>query len=411
MANFKYRGRDGGGGVVEGVLEASSSDAVASQLLASGITPVDIAEHAAAGGGQDALAGLRALLTRKSPDLEDLILFSRQMYTLMRAGVPINQAMSGLARSSRNPVLVEALGDIQRDLESGRDFSTALSRRPEIFSSLFINTVRIGENTGRLDEALLRLSDYLELERDTRARIKSALRYPVFVVLAIGLAIMIINVVVIPQFARVFERAGVELPWATRTLIGTSNFFVEYWLLIVVLIVAAVFAARAWVRTPNGRFVWDRYKLRMPIIGSILYRATLGRFARSFSMSLAAGVPLTQALGVVARAVDNEYIGSRIVEMRVGVERGDSLTRSAAQTAMFSPLVLQMLSVGEESGAIDDLLSEVAGFYEREVDYDIKNLAQAIEPILIIVMAALVLILALGVFLPMWDLASVKLRK
>ena len=411
MANFRYRGRDSGGGVVEGVLEGASSDAVASQLLSSGITPVDISEASDNAGGADVFETIGKALRRRPPELEDLILFSRQMYTLMRSGVPINQAMSGLARSSRNEILVEALHDAQRDLESGRDFSTALGRHPDIFSSLFVNTIRIGENTGQLDDALLRLSEYLELERDTRARIKSALRYPTFVVVAIGIAIGIINVIVVPQFARVFERAGAELPLATRMLITTSDIFVNYWVFMVAAIVAAFFGARAWVKTDSGRLAWDRYKIRLPIVGSILYRATLGRFARSFSMSLASGVPLIQALSVVSRAVDNEHIGSRIREMRVSVERGDSLTRSAAQTDMFSPLVLQMLAVGEESGAIDDLLAEVAGFYEREVDYDIKNLAQAIEPILIAVMAVLVLILALGVFLPMWDMAAVKLGR
>lgn len=410
MAQFRYRGRDGGGGLVEGVLEGASRDAVASQLMASGIAPVDIAEQAAVHGG-DALAGLRALLTRRPPELEDLILFARQMYTLLRAGVPINQAMTGLARSTRNEQLATALGDVRTDLEAGRDFSTALARHGTIFSSLFVNTVRVGENTGRLDEAMLRLAEYLELERDTRARIKSALRYPSFVIIAIGIAIGIINVVVIPQFARVFERAKVELPLATRVLIATSDFFVAWWPLMIVASVALVLAARAWVRTPRGRYLWDQYKLRLPIVGSILYRATLGRFARSFSMSLAAGVPLLQALSTVARAIDNDYVGARIAEMRTGIERGDSLTRSAAATGMFSPLVLQMLAVGEESGAVDDLLAEVAGFYEREVDYDIKNLAQAIEPVLIVIMAGLVLILALGVFLPMWDMASVKLNR
>ncbi len=409
MASFNYRGRNAQGGIVEGVLEAATVDAVATQLMNSGVTPVDIAEATAPGG--DVFAGIRKVLTAEAPGLEDLILFSRQMYTLMRAGVPINQAMDGLARSTRNQILVEVLGEIQIDLESGRDFSTALGRHPKIFSSLFVNTIRIGENTGRLDEALLRLSDYLELERDTRARIKSALRYPTFVIIAITVAMGIINVVVIPQFARVFERANVELPFATRILIGTSNFFVAYWPAMVVALVVAIFAVRNYVRTERGRYQWDKYKLRIPIIGSILYRATLGRFARSFSMSLSAGVPLLQALNVVSRAIDNEFIGGRVRDMRESVERGDSLTRSAAQTDMFSPLVLQMLSVGEESGSIDDLLAEVAGFYEREVDYDIKNLAQTIEPILIVVIAAMVLVLALGVFLPMWDLASVKLNR
>ena len=409
MANFKYRGRDGQGGVVEGVLEAATVDAVAAQLMNSGVTPVDIAEYADV--GDDFLAGIRKVLTAEAPGLEDLILFSRQMYTLMRAGVPINQAMDGLARSTRNQILVDALRDIQTDLESGRDFSTALARHPKIFPSLFVNTIKIGENTGRLDEALIRLSDYLELERDTRARIKSALRYPTFVIIAITIAMGIINIVVIPQFAKVFDRAGVELPLMTRVLIETSNFFVAYWVAMLVGLIVAIFAIRNYVRTERGRYLWDKYKIRIPIIGGVLYRATLGRFARSFSISLSAGVPLLQALNVVSRAIDNEFIGLQVRDMRTSVECGDSLTRSAVQTEMFSPLVIQMLSVGEETGSIDDLLAEVAGFYEREVDYDIKNLAQTIEPVLIVVIAAMVLVLALGVFLPMWDLASVKLGR
>jgi MSHA biogenesis protein MshG len=410
VASFKYRGRDLGGSLVEGHLDAASVDAVASQLVRSGITPVDIAELAERAGG-GALEDLRRLFTDKQPSLEEIILFARQMYTLMRAGVPIHQSMSGLMRSTRNRILADTLRDVQADLESGREFSTSLARHPRIFSSLFVNTVRIGENTGRLDEALQKLADYLELERDTRARIKSAIRYPTFVVIAIVIAMGIINVVVIPQFAKVFDRAGVALPLPTRILIGTSEFFVQYWPMMIVVLVVAVFAARAWVRTEGGRYQWDRYKLRIPIIGSILYRATLGRFARSFAMSLSAGVPLLQALSVTARAIDNEYIGERILEMRLGIERGDSLTRSAAHTGMFSPLVLQMLGVGEEAGSIDSLLAEVAGFYEREVDYDIKNLAQTIEPVLIVAIAGMVLVLALGVFLPMWDMASVKIRR
>ena len=406
MANFRYKGRQAGGAVTEGVLEAANVDAVANQLIAMGVTPVEIREQAER---RDALEDLRKLLTAQAPTLEDLILFSRQLYTLMRAGVPINQAMTGLIRSTHNQRLAGALREVQADLEGGRDLSTALSRHPRIFSSLYINTIRIGEHSGQLDAALLRLAEYLDLERDTRARIKSALRYPTFVVVAIGIAIGIINIIVVPAFANVFERAGVALPIYTRIIISTSNFFVAYWIAMFVGIVVLIFTARSFVRTERGRYLWDRYKIRIPIIGSILYRATLGRFARSFSMSLAAGVPLLQALTVVSRAVDNEYLGGKIMDIRTGVERGDSLTRSAAATGMFTPLVVQMLSVGEESSAVDDLLSEVAGFYEREVDYDIKNLSQTIEPVLIIFIAGMVLILALGVFLPMWDMASVKL--
>lgn len=406
MPHFSYKGRGARGDLVEGVLEAMSREAVAGQLLNSGITPVEIAERVQT---QDFGAALRKLLRRRRPDLSEIILFCRQMYTLMRAGVPINQAMTGLIRSSRNPVLAEALTDVKSHLEAGRELSAALAQHGEVFSSLFVNTVRIGENTGRLDEAFIKLAEYLDRERDTRARVKSALRYPMFVVVAITFAIAIINIKVVPQFAKMFERAHVDLPVFTKVIISTSNFFVAWWPHMLVALVGAGFWFNRWVKTENGRFTWDRYKLKIPIVGDIVYRATLGRFARGFSMSIAAGVPLIQALTVMSRAVDNEYIGERIRNIRTGVERGDSLTRSAAATGMFTPLVLQMLTVGEETGAVDDLLAEVAGFYEREVDFDVKNLSQTIEPVLIVLLAGLVLVFALGVFLPIWDLASVKL--
>jgi uncharacterized membrane protein len=250
----------------------------------------------------------------------------------MRAGIPLSQAMTGLARSTRNETLREVLFLIKATVESGRELSVALAQHPKIFSSLYVNTVRIGESTGRLDDAFQRLAEYLERDRDTRSRIQTALRYPSFVVLAIGIAIGIINVVVIPQFAAIFERAHAALPLPTRILMATSGFFVAWWPALLMASVGAAVAFRAWRRTELGAYRWDRFKLRIPIIGDIINRATLGRFARGFSMSLAAGVPLTQALSIMAQAVDNEYLGERIRNIRNGVERGESLTRTATAT-------------------------------------------------------------------------------
>ena len=406
MPSYRYKGRGRRGDLIEGAIEAASRDAVAAQLLNSDIIPVDITENILR---IDPLAELKRRLTERQPGLDDLILFARQMYTLLRAGVPISQALTGLVRSSRNAVLAARLAEIKSFLEGGRELSAALARHPELFSNLFINTVRIGENTGRLDTAFEQLAAYLDRDRDTRARIKAALRYPSFVIIAIVMAIGVLNVVVIPQFAQIFRRAHVALPLPTRVLIGMSDFSVAYWPLVLAGVVASVFAVRSWVATEHGTYQWDKWKLKIPLVGDVIYRATLGRFARGFAMSLAAGVPLTQALGVMSHAVDNEFVGERIRNIRTGVERGDTLTRSATATGMFSPLVLQMLAVGEETGAVDDLLAECAAFYEREVDYDVKNLSQTIEPVLIVFLAGFVLLFALGIFLPMWDLASVKL--
>ncbi len=391
--------------MVEGMLEGGSPDAVASQLLNSGVTPIDIKEAPAAQPTTVQEAFTR--LTSRPPELTDLMMFSRQMYTLMRSGIPINRAISALIESTRNAELVETLRDIQVDLESGRDLGSSLSRHPGIFSTLYVSMIRVGENTGRLDESFLRVSQYLERERDTRERIKSALRYPVFVVVAISFALAVINLWVVPAFRRVFERANVDLPLPTRILIATSDFFVANWPLLLLALVAAVVGFRAYVGTQQGRYRWDKAKLRLPIVGDLLNRAILGRFARSFSMALGAGVPLIQALTVVSRAVGNDYVGEHVAQMRTGIERGDSLTRTAAITGMFSPLVLQMLAIGEETGSVDQLLEEVAGFYEREVDYDLRNLSAVIEPILIVALGVMVLILALGVFLPMWELMNV----
>ncbi len=400
MPVFQYRGRNQYGEAVSGTLEAASADAVAARLYNRGVIPVDVA---AAGAGQDVLGALRRLGAGRV-GLTDLILFSRQMYTLLKAGVPILQALRGLESSTHNALLARTIAEVHESLDAGLDLTSALRRHPQVFSSLYSSMVQVGETTGALPEAFLQLSEYLEREKDTRDRIRAATRYPIFVVVAIAVAIFIINLFVIPAFAKVYASFHAELPWATKLLIATSNFTVQYWYLVLAALAAAALAIRLYVRTPGGRHRWHRWRLRLPVVGRILYEATLARFARSLGVTIRAGVPLVQGLGVVSRAVDNEYIGERIARMRDGVERGETITRTAAATQMFPPLVLQMIAVGEDTGSIEDLMTEVADYYDREVDYAIKNLSAAIQPLLIIGIGIIVFILALGVFLPMWEL-------
>jgi len=408
MAVFQYKGRSGAGQLIEGTIEAQSIDAVANQLFSNRITPINITETRQTG---NEVADFFRKFNSPKPGLDELILFSRQMYSLMRAGIPIVRAMGGLTQATRNVHLVNALRDIRTHLESGRDLSSGLARHKDIFSPLYISMIRVGENTGQLDEAFLRLNHYLELEKDTRERVKAALRYPAMVIVAMAIALTIINIWVIPAFAKVFERAGADLPIFTRILMGTSYFFVNYWAWMLGGLVIIVIAVHIYLGTDQGRYAWGRIKIRLPLVGDIIMRATLGRFARAFSMSLKSGVPIIQALTVTAEAVDNPYIGGHVLNMRTGIERGDSVTRTSTSTQMFTPLVLQMMMVGEETGRIDEMMEEVAGYYEREVDYDVKNLSSIIEPVMIVLIGGLVLILALGVFLPMWDLASVSFNK
>lgn len=404
MPIFAYKGRNARGNLIKGEIDAGTVDSVASQLFNIGITPIDILEQKPASNSDISFS---KYLNRKAPSLDDLILFSRQMYTLMKAGVPMIKSISGLIQSSRNFKIVESLKDIIGNLESGRDLSSSLARHPGIFAPLYISMVKVGEETGRLEESFSRISEYLLREKDTRERIKAAVRYPIFVIVAIAIAVAIINIFVIPAFAGLFDNAGVELPWQTRLLMTTSDFFVQWWPMLLVGIIGSIISAQLYIKTDDGRYKWDHYKLKIPLVGDIIYRASLSRFARSFAMGLKSGVPLIQAMTVVSRSVDNEFICEKILSMRNGIERGESLARTASLTKMFPPLVLQMLSVGEETGQVDDMMEEVAEYYDREVDYDIKNLSASIEPILIVAIGIMVLILALGVFLPMWDIAKV----
>lgn len=401
MARFSYRGRDDKGGLVSGVIEAGSADGVASQLSGNGVTPVAITENIAAREIE-----LPDFFQQKVT-LEELSMFCRQMYSLTRSGVVLTRAIRGLAESLRNERFTKVLLDVEVSLNSGVNLSSALSKHPDIFDSLFINIVNVGESSGRLEIAFQQLSGYMELEKDTRRRISSAVRYPVFVLTAISIAIVVLNIFVIPVFADLFSKFGADLPWATKILIGTSNFFLEEWPFIIIFSLGAVIGIRYYINTEAGRFKLDRFKLCIPLIGSILERAILARFSRSFALMLNSGVPLIQALELSSQAVGNSFVAKNIRGMREGIQRGESLLRSGVQSEMFTPLVLQMIQVGEETGQVDEMLNEVADFYEQEVDYDLKNLSSYIEPILIACIAGLVMILALGIFLPMWDMMNV----
>ncbi|MDR7299351.1 MSHA biogenesis protein MshG [Pelomonas aquatica] len=403
--NFAFKGRNGRGELVEGIVDAASSDAVAAQLMSGGVVPVSIEPTSeavsAAGGGN----WLQALLA-KPVTQEDALVLTRQFYTLQKAGVPILRSLAGLEASTSHPGIVSLLQDVRASLDQGRELATAFARHPTVFSAFYVAMTRVGELTGRLTEVFQRLSEHLEFELDIRARIKQALRYPTMVIVAMAIALVVINIFVLPKFADVFAHFKTELPLMTRILLGFSAWTLKWWPMVVAGGIGATLAWRNWIATPGGRYTWDRFKLRLPIAGDIVLKATLARFARSFALASSSGVPISQAMTVVAQTVDNAYIGARIEQMRDGVERGESISRCATGTGVFTPIVLQMIAVGEETGELDTLMTEIAQMYERETDYAIKGLSSAIEPILLAVIGALVLVLALGVFLPLWNLGQ-----
>lgn len=403
MPVWRFKSRDATGVLRQGSMEAPSSDAAAARILEEGGTPLEIIAQE---DKKNSVSNLSRWLPQQKVGLDDMILFSRQMYSLLKAGVTILPAIRGLIESTRHPVLVQTLREIAADLQAGRELSSAMLKHPQIFSSLYIGMIQVGENTGLMDNIFASLSEHLQREKDTRDQIKAAMRYPTIVVVTLAVALGVINVFVIPAFAGLFSRSGVDLPLPTRILIGFSDFTVNYWYLILGSFFVAFLLLRHYVRTPMGRYQWDRFKLRVPIFGGILLRALLSRFAASFALAYKSGVPLTSTLTLVARAADNRFLEDRVEGMRVSIERGDGLTRSAHSAGLFTPLVLQMLSVGEETGGIDEMMEEVAEYYDREVDYDLKYLSSMIEPILTVAVGVMILVLALGVFLPMWDMTK-----
>src|SRR6185436_3525823 len=318
MPVYAYRGRSARGELVTGTLDAVDQGAVADQLLTTGVTPVDIRlTHAKSPSDE---TGALAKLLEPRVTLVDTMLFSRQMYTLLKAGVPILRALAGLQESATNTTLRRIISDLRVSLDAGRELSTAMRRHPDVFSEFYISVVRVGETTGQLEESFDRLFSYLEFEREVRERIKTALRYPTI-------------------------------------LIGVSDFFLTAWPFLLAGMVGAVLAFVSYTRTEQGRYKWDRLKLRIPVVGPIIFKSTLSRFARAFSLASRAGVPIVQGLTVVAAVVDNSFLARRVEQMREGVERGESLLRTAVTTGVFTPVVLQMIAVGEETGEIDDLLT------------------------------------------------------
>jgi MSHA biogenesis protein MshG len=406
MASFKYIGRNSNGSQVKGTIEASNTSAVAEQLLRKSITPVSISSSE--GKKTDSLAGkdVGEIFGFNKVSLDELIIFSRQMYALMRSGVPILRAINGMAEASTSNSLKKALITIGSQLEGGYTLSSALNQHPDIFGSLFVSLIHVGENTGQMEESFLKLTTYLEREQATRKRIKTALRYPSMVLIALAAALVILNIFVIPTFANMFTKLGAELPLATKFLIMSSNFFLNYWPHLLIACVIAYLALKKSLKTEKGRYQWDKRKIKLPIIGSIIERSILARFSHSFGIILKSGIPMTTGLTLVADAVDNSFMRDKIIAMRVAIESGESLLRASIASALFTPLVLQMVAVGEETGRVDELLKEVGDYYEREVDYDLSTLTARIEPLFLGVVAAMVVVLALGIFTPMWDMAS-----
>ena len=404
MADFYYKGRSSSGEPKNGRLAGKSLEAIADRLVKIGVIPVDITAAAEQTG-----VTVEEFWRRMGgglPTTKDLGMFCRQMHVITRTGLPLLRGISGLADTTHNEVLRAALLDVMAGLESGRGLAHSMSEHPKIFPSLFTSIIEMGETTGTLDTAFLRMYEYLNMEQEIRDRVSQATRYPMTVIGAIGVAMGIITVFVIPNFAPLFERLGDDLPMATRIIVGTSTFVREHWGIVLLILGATWAAIKTWLKTEQGRYQWDRMKLRLPVVGKIVRNASLSRITRSLTIALQAGLPMNDTLTTVAKSIGNAYLSVKMAMLNDGIERGESLWKTAYSTGLFTPLVLQMIALGEETGSLPELLDEVAEHYKREVDYDLDNLSAALEPILMLAVGGMVLVLALGIFLPMWDMVK-----
>ena len=404
MATFSYRARDAAGVLITGRMEADAQAGVAERLMQTGYIPTAILPAWSFAPFQK----LGALFRRVGQD--DLILFTRQLETLIRAGVPLLDSLDILGRQGQTQNLQQIILAVSRDIEAGHAFSDALAKHPHVFPEVFVSTVRAGETGGFLDLALERLATLAEHEAETSARIRAATRYPIFVVSAIGIALVVIVTFVVPKFALLYGAFRATLPLPTRIAFAVGNALRQFWYLGVIGVGVTAVAIHLALRHPWMRLWWDGTKLRLPIIGPVILKLTLSRWTHILSLLVRSGVPILKGLDVGGRAVGNSALSQSILAVADAVEKGRTIAEPMARDPLFPPLIVQMVAVGERTGELEALLLKVSEHYDREADYAIRNLSTALEPILLVVIGAMVFVLALAIFMPMWDMVRLIRR-
>ncbi len=402
MPTFKYRARDRNGHALEGRLEATTLQLAGDQLRHLGYLPIVIEKV------DDAQTDLHArwFHTLKKVRLEDLVIFSQQLSTLYKAGLPLLLSLSNLKDQVENKRLGGVLKQVCQDVEGGNPLFASLAKHPDVFSTIYINMIRAGETSGRLGESLDRFVTLAERELQTRQRLKEATRYPKIVIFSVAVAFAVLIAFVIPRFASTFAQFNMPLPLPTRIMIAINHIFQNYWYFALAILVALFFSLRRYFRTEKGKFFWDKIQIRIPVLGPLFLKIGLSRFTNTLGMLNRSGIPILQALEITSTTVDNVLLAQSIEKVRQRVSEGSSLTEALKESGRFTPLVTQMISVGESSGTLDEMLSRVTDYYDVEVENAMKKLPTYIEPLLTLFLGGVVLLLALAVFLPWWNMAS-----
>ena len=405
MPSFNYVAINEQGKEISGVLDAADSDAATRALEAQDLLPIKVSSG---GAEAKAKAGSAALAStgknRRKINQRDIIDFTRQLVTLLKAGVPILSSLETLAGQSDNPAFSEILVQIVSDISTGLDLSAALAKHPKVFNELYVNGVKAGEAGGVLDEVLTRLTTVMHRDSEIRKKVKGALRYPMIVISGMVMAFIVMVVVVVPKFSAIFSQVGMDLPLPTKMLIFLADFVTSYWWIILLCVGVTIFGLRRFLATEKGRYQWDGMILKLPIFGPLILKTAMTRFTAMFETLSRSGLPILQIFHIVANTIGNKVLCDALIKAAEGIEHGRGIAVSLSDTGLFPPLVTRMISVGEESGAIDDMLGNIAEYYDAEVNSSVEGLTAMIEPILTLGMGVMVLILALAIFLPMWNM-------
>lgn len=402
MTIYNYEGRDQNGKKVHGGLDVDKTSDVVDFLKTKNIIPVTITIGRQKGKTSDYL---KSLISRKVK-IKEVLDFARQMATLINAGVPIIRAVKQLSVSAKNTAMRQTLSGIREGIESGKGLAATLSGYPKVFSPIFVSLIAVGENIGHLDDIFLELSNFLQTKIDNHKRLIAAIRYPIIVVVSICSAMLLMNIFVVPKFAALFSSFSTKLPLPTKVLIATSNFMVNHWLFLILCLVGILMVISYLLSIQKIRFLWDKYKLKFPTLGYLQQRIILAQFTKTLSMILHSGVPMLKGIVLGANAAENKYIAQQIILMRNSLDRGESFTQAATMSDLFDGSTLQMMEVGEETGRLDEMLVKIAEIHEKEVDYQLKNLSALLEPLLLVIVGVMVALLALAIYLPMWDIVK-----
>lgn len=411
MPIFKYKVRDKDGGILTGTLEGTDVGTIVDKLDLLGYVPITVQEAKgvkAAGGGAPT-AGFDAWMKRafaKKVKPTDIVNFTRQFVTLHKAGLPMLSAIAALQNQTRNKSLVNALDMVRKDLMGGASLSAAMAKHPAIFNELYVNSIWAGETGGVLDDILMRLTELLEHERKMRSEVMSALRYPIMVVCAFAVAVVVLMTFVLPKFIAMLAKVGAKTPLPTKILILATDFMKHYWGVVFLGIGGLVALFYLFIRTKDGKHWWDRFKCRVPIFGDIMFKMTISRFSRMFETLDRTGLPILRSLSLVSKTTGNVWFSGAIERLQESVRRGRGLAAPMRESGVFPPMVVQMVATGEESGALDDMLRQVSDYYDSEVEYAVKNLTSMIEPILLLVLGVGVVFLILAILMPYMSILS-----